>query len=176
MTRLQTLLLSFAIAPASLLAQFYSYSDPFTSISSTYWYTNGSVIGGSTGLTATSSSGGSVIYKPAIAAPAGEYEVATTLTLDTGCGSSSSCGTYISYLNASNDALATGGSSSTGSFYDIELQNPVFSGSSCSATLAFNKYASGTFTILASATVGCNSGMVIRAVHIGGSQFIVYVN
>src|SRR5580698_9477059 len=100
MRTLQTLLLSLALAPATLLAQYsYYYTDNLTSIGSS-WTTNGSVSASSAGLTATSSGGGSLIYNGTIPGTTGEYEVATTLALtNTSCGSS--CGTYISYLNAS---------------------------------------------------------------------------
>ncbi len=175
MSRFQTLLLSLSLASASLLAQYqYYYTDSLTSIGSS-WTTNGTVSATSAGLTATSSSGGSLIYNPTMPGPTGEYEVATTITLNTSC--TSSCGTYINYLDASSNALA-GGSSDTGSFYDVELQNPAFSGGACTATLALNKYVSGTFTMLASLMIPCSNGMEIRAMHLpfAGSALAVYAS
>jgi RHS repeat-associated protein len=170
MRKVQTLVLSLALAPATLLAQYsYYYTDSLTSISSSYWTSNGTATGSFDGFTASGTGGGSVIFSNTMPGPTGEYEVATTLTLASGGGG----GTYISYLNASSNALS--GSSLAGTFYDVEIY-PTFSGGSCTASLTLNKSGSGGFSTLASTTVGCASGMVMRAIHIAGSEIIVYIN
>jgi hypothetical protein len=168
MTGRRPVVLLLLVMAFSLHAQYtYYYTDSLTSISGK-WNQNGSVTASSSGLTATSTSGGSLIYSGTMPGPAGEYEVAMTLTL------TASGGTYVSYLNASSNALS--GPSNAGTYYDVELQNPTFSGGTCSATLALNKNGSGGVSTLTSTTVSCHSGMVIRAVHTISSQLIVYVD
>jgi len=168
MTKLQNLALCLAITPATLLAQYnYYYTDAFSSINTSYWTENGSLTASSYGLYSTYTNGGSLIFSGTVPGPAGEYEVAAKLNLN------ASGGTYVLYLNASNNALS--GPSPSGSFYDVELQ-PTFSGSSCSASLTLNKYVSGVLTTLSS--TACSNGMVIRAMHLpyAGSALAVYVS
>jgi hypothetical protein len=69
-------------------------------------------------------------------------------------------GTYITYLRASSNALAASGN--TGTWYAIEIINPTFSGSSCTATLTYLKSISGTVSTIATTTVPCSNGMVAR--------------
>ncbi len=123
MTRFQKLLLSLALGPAALLAQYsYTYTDSLTSINGSIWAEWGTVYGTSGGLTGPGG-GGTLGYYGSLGGPTGEYEVATTITLGSGC--TSSCGTYASYLDMQ------------GNYYSVELQNPHWSSGACSATLAF---------------------------------------
>lgn len=96
----------------------YYYTDPLTSVNSSNWVQNGSVTATSTGLTATTSGGGSLISSIAVPDGTSDYEVKTTLTLAT------SGGTYVSYLRASPDAKT--GPGATGTFYSLEY-TPTFS-------------------------------------------------
>jgi hypothetical protein len=70
--------------------------------------------------------------------PASSYEVRTTIALTT------SGGYFLTVLRASPDSLVYIGNS--GTWYAIELSNPTFSGSSCSATLLLLKSVSGSIS------------------------------
>ena len=62
-------------------------------------------------------------------------------------------GNYSLYLRATQDALA--GPAASGSYYVVELQNPVFTNGICSATLAAYKRQNGVVTALTSFALGC---------------------
>src|SRR5690242_14791625 len=79
--------------------QFY-YTDTLTTINTTNWGQNGSVSATTSGLTASSSNGGSLISKVAVPDGSSEYEVKTTLAL------TASGGTYVTYLRGSADAMS----------------------------------------------------------------------
>jgi hypothetical protein len=87
------------------------------------------------------------------------YEVKSTLTL------TQSGGTYVQYLRASPDALS--GPAAQGSYVAVELQNPTFTGGACTAGLAVYRRVGGAIYALASTTVPCRNGMVIRSVFVG---------
>src|SRR5579872_2485000 len=143
------------IAAPALFGQYtYYYTDQLTSYNPSDWTLNGVTGFGPGGMTTQSSYGGSAIYVPY----ASSYsEVKTTLTL------THSGGSYITYLLASSNALS--GPLASGTAYAFEVQNPTFSGSSCSATLAGYKIISGSVTALASTTIPCSNGMTVRAVY-----------
>ncbi len=108
------------------------------------------------GMTDASTIGSSLISKVAVPDGSSNYEVRTTLTL------TQSGGTYTTYLRATSNAMS--GPSAAGTAYAIEVQNPTFSGSACSATLAIYKIISGSVTTLGTTTIPCSNGLVIRSV------------
>ena len=136
------------------------FTDSLTSINTSNWYQNGTVSGTSGGLTATSTNGGSLISKVSAPGPVTtDYEVQMTLSF------TASGGTYVTYLRASPNAQA--GPGLAGTFYSVEV-TPTFSGSYCSAALALNKTVSGSMTTIATNTIPCPNGTVIRSiVHAG---------
>ena len=122
-------------APALFAVYQYYYSDPLTSIDGSRWWQNGSLTTDSSGLSAPTTNGGSLISKVAVPDGTSQYEVAATLRL-TATG-----GAYSLYLRATQDALS--GPAASGSYYVVELQNPTFTDGICSATLAVYKRQSG---------------------------------
>jgi RHS repeat-associated protein len=159
-----------ATCSAAFATYTYYYTDLLTSINTTYWTQYGILTAGSGGLTSSDTNGGSLISKVAVPDGSSNYEVETTLTLN-GNG-----GTYVTYLRASGNALS--GPTPAGTTYAIEVQNPTFSGSACSATLAFYKIISGSVTSLASSVgIPCNNGMTVRAIYSANSNNLaIYVN
>ena len=153
-----------AASPILLLAtsafgayQYYYGPDLLTSINTTDWGQNGVLTATSGGLTSTDGNGGSLISKLTAPGNPSAYEVEAALTL-TGSGY---VGTFDVYLEASSNALSA--PTASGTYYAFELA-PTLTGSACSALLSTYKRVSGTSTLLASTTVPCHSGMVIRAV------------
>ena len=117
------------------------------------------------GLSATSSSGGSLISKLAVQGPSTtNYEVNATLALN------ASGGVYVEYVRATSNAL-TG----TGSYFSTELQSPTFNSSTgaCTATLAAYQSVNGTVTQLYSAPVVCRNGMTMRTVIVGNLAYVI---
>ncbi len=145
----------------------YYLTENWGSTISGNWTQNGT-ISASGGLTSASANGGSLISNAAVPDGSAYYEVKTTLTL------TQSGGNYITYLHATSNALS--GPATTGTFYAIELQNPTFNGSSCTATLAVYKVINAAVTLLAASTVPCRNGMVIRAVYGSYNYLPVYVD
>ena len=164
--KLKHVLLFFA--PVPLFGYSYYYSDTFSSINTSNWTQNGSLSAGSSGLTGSSDQGGSLISSLSVPDTPGLYEVKTTLNLI------QNGGIFVSYLEASSNALSGGAGS--GSYYAVELQFPSFSNGACSATLALYKRVNGVVTLLSSTSVVCASTTVIRAVRSQASQFAIYVN
>lgn len=160
----------FAAACSALFAAYtYYLTDTLTSINTTNWTQNGTLTAGSGGLTSSNANGGSLISKVAVPDGTSDYEVRTTLTL------AQSGGTYVTYLRASSNALS--GPAVAGTAYAFEVQNPTFSGSACTATLASYKIISGSVTTLSSTTIPCSNGMIIRAIYTAqANQIAVYVN
>ena len=140
----------------------YYYVDELTSINSANWTPNGGVTATSSGLTATSTNGGSLISK--VTPPTGNnYEVKTTLDLP------ASGGTYVSYLRATTNAQT--GNPATGTFYSLEVM-PSFSGSSCNLAMTLRKVILGSQTVLVTGPAPCHQGTTIRF-SIVGSYMIV---
>ena len=102
----KALVLPFLLAPALLATYTYFYSDTLTTIDTSKWVQAGSVSATSGGLTATSTNGGSLISSVAVPDGTSLYEVKMTLGLTT------SGGTYVTYLHATNDALSGPGAAS----------------------------------------------------------------
>jgi RHS repeat-associated protein len=172
-TNLRAVLIRSAIVAAAcstlLFAYSYYYTDSLTSINTSNWTENGTLTAGTGGLTSSATDGGSLISKVAVPDGTSNYEVKTTLTL------TQSGGTYITYLHASSNAMS--GPAPTGTTYAFEVQNPTFSGSSCSATLAGYKIINGAVTALAAVTIVCHNGVTIRAVYTSNdTQLVVYVD
>jgi RHS repeat-associated protein len=160
------LLLLAPLAPLFAVYQYY-FSDIFTVSNSTNWTANGVTLTyNAPGLTTTDANGGSLISTTAVT-NLSEYEVSTTLNV------AASGGTYVTYLGASSNALS--GPSAQGTYYAVEIQNPVVNGASCVATMAiYQKDASG-ITLHSSFPVPCHSGMVVRTV-LRSSWIIVYLD
>jgi hypothetical protein len=87
-----------------------------------------------------------------------EYEIRSTLLLNTYGG-----GYFDQYVRASQDAWNQSGGGG-GTYFLIEMSNPVFGPTGCTATLAHYEVVNGAFTLLTSATVVCQSSMQIRTV------------
>ena len=95
------------------------------------------------------------------------YEVETTLNL------SGSGGTFVTYLDATSNALSHSGST-PGTFYSVEM-SPTFTGGVCSLTINVNKAIGGTVTALGSTSSGCTPTTVVRSVE-AWNFILVYVN
>ena len=150
----------------------YYYSEVWSASPYTFntanWTENGSIAGGNLwGLTATSSSGGSLISTvPVGGTNSTTYEVNRRLTLNV------SGGVYVEYLRATSNAL-TG----TGSYFSVELQNPTFSSSgACTATLAAFQSINSVVTQLWSTPVACHDGMQVRTALYGNNAQITVNN
>ncbi len=68
------------------------------------------------------------------------------------------------------------GPAAQGTYYSIELQNPVFNGPACTATLAVYKRQSGAITLLGSALVSCKNGMTMRSVFLSYGSIMAYTD
>jgi len=156
----RTLFLGFLAATTLVAYQDY-YQDSLTSIDPTKWYQNGSLTPTAQGLTSTSVNGGSLISKIAVPDGTSDYQVFSSLTIGATGG-----GTYYQYLRASTDAMS--GPSPSGTFWSVELRDPAWNGSVCSATLAVQKRVGGILTLLGSTTVPCWSYTNFMSVIRGG--------
>ena len=173
MKRLILFVFCLSLAPAAFGQPYsYYYNETFSSSSlpPTNWTENGSLTAGSSGLT-ESSGIGSLISNQTVPytspATAGMYEVKTTLNLTV------SGGTYISYLDASTNALS--GSSPVGTFYSVEV-TPTFTDGVCNAAVTLKKTVSGSVTSLNFGVVACAATTTIRAVRAQSSLIAVFVN
>src|SRR5579872_1145469 len=115
--------------PADATGYRYYLSDKLSTLSN--WAVKGD---------SASTSGSALISRLAVPDGSSDYEVRATLNLK------ESGGVYTIYLHASPDAMA--GPAAAGSFYAVELQNPVFTEKGCTATLAISKRSSETATSL----------------------------
>jgi len=158
-----------AVVPAFAAFTPYYGPDALTTINTANWNQNGSVTATSSGLTSSSSQGGSLISKITPIGPSTwQYEVDVTLAL------AATGGTFEIYLDAGPTAwISPVGSPST---YYVYVLTPTFNGTACSATLAASKSISGTITSLGSTSVPCHNGMVIRAVRTSHSQICLYID
>jgi hypothetical protein len=113
-----------AAAPAALAQWTYTAPHLLNPYIAGYWMTpfNGSITAGTLSVTSPPTSAGSMIYNSSVGT---EYEVRTVLAL-TGNG-----GRYDTYLRATSNALYSQ-STTAGTAYVVELQNPTFTGPSCS--------------------------------------------
>src|SRR5271167_171469 len=93
---LATCLLMLGFGPTPMLAAYsYYYSDDLTVLYAGNWAQNGTVSFTSSGLTASSTDGGSLISAIAVPDDTSDYEVMTTLN------PTASGGTFVTYLRAS---------------------------------------------------------------------------
>ena len=141
----------------------YTLNDPLTTIYS-WWTQNGSVTATSTGLTTSSSSGGSLIYTNNVYT---DEELKVTLNV------TASGGNYVGYLRATTNAWL--GTSAQGTFYAVEVRNPTFTPAGCAATLLVWKSKSG-LSQLASSSVPCRNGMELRAIMISSTLQVLVDN
>ena len=95
------------------------------------------------------------------------YEVKATLTLK------QSGGNYAVLFRASSNANAE---TSTGTYYSIEVQNPVFTGPDCSATLVYKKVINGQVSTPSAMTIPCRDQMVQRLISHSTGAAGVYVD
>jgi RHS repeat-associated protein len=146
----------------------YYYSDTFSSINSTAWYENGTITTSSAGLTSPDlNNGGSVISKAAVPDGTSEYEVKATLAL------TQNGGAFGLYLRGTSNALV---GPRTGSYYAFEIQNPTFSGSTCSTTWALYKQINGSISLIGGGSYSCHNGMVVRLVYTINSWIVAYID
>ena len=122
---------------------------------------------------ATTNGGGSLISTLAIPDGTSDYEVNSFLTLV------NSSGRYTHYLRATSNAKLgePGYTSSTGTFYAVDLKNVSISGGgiSGSATLVVQKRVNNSQYLLASASVAIHNGMLLHSVMIG-YRILVYLD
>jgi hypothetical protein len=146
----------------------YDYANLLNPYNSSQWAFNGTG-SASTGMFTSSNTttGAAIIFTGgSLPSPSNGYEVRTTLTL------TSSGGNYFTYLHATNPSGL-----GSGAFYDIEIANPTFSGSSCSATLnIFKQSGPGSISNVYSAGIPCHNGMVVRAVILSTNVVAVYID
>src|SRR5262249_43635849 len=133
------------------------------------WSATGSVNASSGLFTSADANGGSMILNGALPAPSNSYEVRTMLTLN------ASGGHYITYLRASAGSLLANGNG--GTFYGVEVANPTYSGSTCTATLnIWKQTGAGTLTNPYSSQIWCHSGMMIRAIVIPANAIAIFID
>src|SRR5271165_722558 len=143
--------------PAEATGYRYYVLDNLTAASPDNWSTKGDATYAAGGVTAASATGAALLSRLPVPDGSSEYEVKAALYLK------ESGGVYTIYLHASSDALASPAAAS-GSYYAVELQNPVFTEKGCTATLSISKRSSETVTDLRSEPVACHDGMELRAV------------
>jgi len=144
------------------------YTDGLTSINGSYWTQNGSLTAGSTGVTTTTA--GSLVSGVTAPTYPNDYQVNATINLP----GNTSGGYYGILLRATSNGMMSA-SSTQGSFYLLELQNPTFSNGTCSAVLALQKVVSGVPTTLYSGATWCSSSFTIGAT-ISGSGLMLFAN
>jgi RHS repeat-associated protein len=164
-TSILLLLVTAKLAHAAYVAY---VSDPLTSINSTNWYSNGSLTASSAGI--TSSSAGSLVSKATAPTYPNDYLVTATINLP----SNTSGGNYGVMARATSNAMLSL-TVATGSFYMLEVQNPTFSGGTCSATLSLERSVPGSIVALSSSVIACSNSFTITLV-VSGSTLIWYVN
>jgi len=161
-----------ALTNCLLVPAFAAYQYDFPGLLNPYsaseWTINGTYSASNNMFTSSAYAGGALIFNSAVPGPASSYEVRTTITLTT------SGGYFVTLLRASPGSLVYIGNS--GTWYAIDLGNPTFSGSSCSATLYLIKSVSGSISYPGSAVVPCHNGMVLRAVMLVNSRIAVYID
>jgi hypothetical protein len=145
----------FAVFP--LGAQYY-YTDTIGWFDPAKWYYNGVLTRPSYGVSTWSAAGGSLVSKTAVPDGTSDYEVRMTLALNIwGSG-----GKFAILLRATSDARP--GPTAAGTYYSVELQNPTFNGSVCTANVAIYRRSGGVVTLLGQAPSTCRNGMAIRAI------------
>jgi len=167
--------------PALLAAYDYDYNPKPGALNLGSWDSatfakNGTVAFGSPGSGQTNSmlgtgvnSSGSLIELGAKSAvyTSAQYEISTQLRIQT------SGGNFVQYVRSAQSALST--SSSGGTFFAVELQNPTFNSLGCMGTLKFRQYDGVNFTLKAQSQVPCYDHMIIRTVVIstgGASDYV----
>jgi hypothetical protein len=155
----------------SLASAIYGYSfyqtDPLTSINTLYWTQAGSVTAYSNGMGAPDPNGGSLISRVAVPDGSSNYEIRANINLV------ASGGNYTLFARATSDARTGGGGA--GTFYAFEMQNPTFTGGSCSATFVVYKRVNGTTSLLGQWPGACANGMLLRLI-IRPGLLIVWFN
>jgi YD repeat-containing protein len=147
----------------------YDFPQLLNPYSSGQWTSNGTVSAATGLFTSSATNGGSLMLNSM--ALGNKYEVKTSLQLVQG----SNGGNYITYLGATTNSLKASGN--TGTFYAVEVANPTWSGSTCSANLnMYSQAGAGTLTLLASGAISCHNGMVVRSVLTPFNSIIVYVD
>ena len=146
----------------------YDYASLLNPYTSSKWTSNGTNSVSTNMYTSSASNGGSLIFNQALPAPANSYEVRYTLALN------ASGGNYITYLRATSNAqLAT---TSTGTFYAVEMTNPTLSQGNYSATLNIIKCVNGSVSTVHTNTVYPHNGSAVRIVFTAGNAIYVYVD
>jgi len=145
--------------PISTSYQYY-LTDSFANLDTSKWTVTGNVVPSRGGLTAPDPNGGSVISKVPIPDGSSEGEVLANVALG------ASGGAYTLYLQGSADARS--GGTGSGTYLAFEMQNPIFTGTQCSADFAILQSQAGSVSLLGSFAHSCRNGMAIRmAVHSG---------
>ena len=163
---LPVVLILLAVAGQAWGAYNWYYTDALTSVNPTYWTQNGSVTAGSTGI--TSATTGSLISTVSAPSYPNDYQVNATINLP----NNTSGGNYGIMFRATSNASTIG---SFSSFYLLEVQNPVFSNGTCTATLVLQRWINGAVATLYSGTSWCSSSFTI-GVTVSGSGMVLFVN
>ena len=162
-------LLALAVCLAPAFAT-YSYDYPIllNPYVSTQWTSNGTNSVSTNMYTSSATNGGSLIFTPTLPSPSTCYDVSYTMALN------ASGGNYITYLRATSNAQYA--STSTGTFYAVEIANPNTSLGYYSATLNFIKPVNGVVSIPYSTIIYPSNGAVFRIVMIQGNAIDLYIN
>jgi len=154
--------------PAGATGYRYYFSDKLTALSPDSWAMRGDAAQAPDGVTSASATGAALFSRIAVPDGSSDSEVRASLNLK------ASGGVYSIYLHASPDALA--GSAPSGSYYAVEVENPTFSDSGCSATLSISKRSSETVTSLHSEQIACHDGMTLRAIAAADGRIGVWLD
>ena len=127
--------------------QYYWSVDLNSTTGYTSWTPNGQGQFSAVNYSANSATGGSLISAIPVPTASIGYEVNAHINL------AQSGGVYTVYLSASSNALS--GPSPQGSYYAIELQNPVRTPTTCSANLLMYKRVNSVITLMWSSVVSC---------------------
>jgi len=176
LTKLALLALVASVATAQVSYNWYSvdYMTPFYGPN---WTQNGSLTSTSSGTTSTTA--GSLISTVTAPTYPNDYQIQSYINLPSGVNG----GNYGIMFRATTNALWNPPSTAQGSFYIAEIQNPTWTGSSCSATLVLTKSVSGVVTTLYSAATWCSTSFALMVTTNGSNilldqngQYIAWVN
>jgi hypothetical protein len=167
--------------PGGTAYQYY-VNDSFASIDSTQWTSNGTISGGSQGLTGYRNAPGTVLATTAVPDGSSDYDVQATVHLDSANQTWSSV--YAVMARASADAMI-GVSAvplyATGTFYAFAMVNPWYSSYQglpsfgWSASMYVLKVTNGAVTVLASFPYGVHDGMSM-GMRLRGSSITVTID
>ena len=165
-------LIAASLAAPAHAAYVYDFPNLLNPYTASKWTANGTISASNNLVTSAATSGGSLIFNQTVPGVSNSYEVRTTIAI-----SQTSTARFSTYLRATSNALYGGAGSITGSAYSVTVSSPTVSGSTCTATLEVNWFSSGSGSIsLATLTVPCHSGMIVRSVITQSNYILVYID